>query len=207
MNEHVERVLKERLTQAVEYATNMVSAAKWTEAQAKAYVDDIRIQAAKEVVGVQPVSGVTPKDPRKADPINKPPLTLYADGLRRDGMNDKQILQLVQEAAAVGETAIQAEVEKERALQQADADRLAERKRNATPEGLREFAQAERERKEVEASQLVDAETILESKGFSADDVASLTPAERLRFSGVDPEAAGPDRGSHMPPSRFIEGS
>ena len=79
---------------------------------------------------------------------------------------------LAQVWQTAGDEAITERVEAERAAQQTQADAVAERKYNATPEGVRELAAAERVRQEEHAARLADADTILTSKGWPTDDRA-----------------------------------
>jgi len=89
---------------------------------------------------------------------------------------------------------------------QSERDSVATAKHEASPEGLREFAAAKRAADEVAAAKLADGRTILEAKGFTAEDVQSLSDADVLRYSGVDPDAQEPSRGSAMPASSFVGG-
>jgi hypothetical protein len=207
--ELIARNLEARLAQAVTYVTNMVSAGAMTEAQGKAYMDDIRAQTAKAILGVEEKTGLTPaeQDPRRAAPIDKPALTLYAESLKREGMSDKQVLDLVTDAAAVPETAIQDRVQKELAQQQADADAKQLAKFSASPEGLAAEARVKRATDAVHAAKLEDGKTILGARGFSPEDVAMLRDDEIIRYSGIDPEIAGPDQGRAGLPSNMIEGA
>jgi hypothetical protein len=210
MNEHVMRMLEQKIAEAADYVTARVASGQMTEAQGRAYVADLQAQMAKAVIGVEEKTGLTPKadDPTKGEPVDKPALVLYAEGLKRSGdYTESQISRLVLDAAAADESAIAAQAEAERVAQQAERDAVAAAKYAASPEGLAVEAKAKRANDAVFASKLEDGKTILEARGFSAEDVAILRDDEVIRFSGIDPDIAAPEQGHAGLRSNMIEGA
>jgi hypothetical protein len=198
MNEAIQRALAE----AAERVTAEVSAGRMTAAEGQAFMRDLNAEATKIVVNPTPTPA-TSTDPRVAPPVQKDELELYADSLRREGKQESEILKKLFAADPTERTAA-AKVELE--TQQKHLNERAAAKYDATPTGLREAAEAERAVQASRDSMLADADTLLQSRGLTEGDLRQLTENERLRFSGVSPDASDtPPRESGS--SMLAEGS
>lgn len=187
--------LKDRLHHIENQLTDARARGLITDADAISMLADVT----HTLTGGTPPSAPSAASKPAPGTINATDVELLAHALKREGRSDRDALR--EAAGTYTERADTIAAERER--WQAQADHNAQVVFNASPEAALQRAAGYQAEAEAKAKLLASADTILTREhGFSANDLAKLPEADRLRFVGIETPPAKRER---RMPSRMIQ--